>query len=115
LKTSSNLLPFFLQYYIDLISLLSSSLHEQLPSKREKTSSTNKIWVKDRSLPTATPKITLNIYASSVVILKLSTIMRNNRGERGNPCLTPLKGLKNLEAKPLIVRKKYTKMTHPII
>jgi hypothetical protein len=48
------------------------------------------------------------LFASMINLFKLSTNIRNRRGARGHPCLNPLEGLKNLDAKPIIKTKNVT-------
>lgn len=43
------------------------------------------------------------------VLLGPSATIKNSSGERGQPCVSPSVGLKNMEADPLINEEKVTK------
>jgi hypothetical protein len=51
---------------------------------------------------------------SLIDLLNPYAIIRNNRGERGQPCLVPFSGLKKGEVVPLISITKETKLTQLI-
>jgi hypothetical protein len=64
---------------------------------------------------TLTPLRSTFIFASSINLLNALMTIRNTKGDKVQPCISPLEALKNLEGAPLIRTTKDAKWMHPKI
>ena len=55
------------------------------------------------------PEISPSLQAFEINLLRPSIISKNNKGERGKPCLSPLEILKKDVEDPMIRTKKFAK------
>jgi hypothetical protein len=87
------------QYISNISFNLEASLLE--PSQNKRISSTKSKWVKVRFL------LNLNFFRdpilldTSITLVIPSTTIDNNKGDKGNPCLSPFDGINNSDVDPL--------------
>ena len=85
------------------------------PSPNKRTSSRNRVWVTSSVDETLMPFIAPYAFALWIILLRASATNKKMKGESGHPCLSPLVGLKNLDADPLIITANDVDCKHPIV